>query len=753
MLLSLATARAADDHVHAEQEHASSLLEEVTVTARRTEENIQRVPISVTAITADDIQRKSVTQAYDLQRITPSMTMTASSRGSDSLGVQIRGLRQYDTGITNDPAVGIYFGEVAQVRSQGMNSALFDLESVQVLKGPQGTLFGRNTIGGAVLFTPRAPSHEFEGYGKLSAGDYDLQDVEAAVNLPMGESAALRVAAKYRHQDGYIHNVLLDKYGHAIEARSVRASLLWEPTDSISTTTIGYFSHTDGTGFLMKTLYFDPRGVSASLRPAVQPLMEDGLALNNTLGFHQVASDADVPTESEAWGIQNITSMELGEVTLKNILGYRDIDDFNGSYDSDGTRYDLLTAPSDMTGHQYSEELQLLGKAGNLDYLVGLYYFKEEAKDNLRPCAFCAVRPVPLVSVSGGDARNESYSAFAHANYALDAWSEGLSVSAGARITRDERHFIVRARNQIVLPNGTVGWRCSTSATVTLTEDRDACGLPLDAKYTEPSWELSLNKQWTPEFLTYIAHRHGYRTGGINANTRDLTDPYKFKPEKATDVEVGLKTQFDLGSMPTRLNVAAYYTWLKDRQAQIQAPKIINGVPTSAAFFQNAPKAHTTGTEIELTMLPLDDLELHIGYSYIEAKNDKFYDSYFVNGVPTQVDVSDSGFTATPKHQLNGSVLYTLPYKEVGDMSAELSYYYQAKVDSYDINTRNCGPDGLYLSCLINDAVMPSYGLWNLRAQWERPFGAGFTLSAYVTNLFDKDYYAWMAAPMTTIGA
>ncbi|MET0659738.1 MAG: TonB-dependent receptor plug domain-containing protein, partial [Steroidobacteraceae bacterium] len=716
-------------------EHAP-VLDEITVTARRTKENIQLVPVAVTALPADLMERKSVVQPYDLQQITPSLTLTGSSRGTDSLGVQIRGLRQYDTGITNDPSVGVYFGDIVQVRTQGMNNVLYDLESVQVLKGPQGTLFGRNTIGGAILFNPNAPTQEFEGYVRGSAGNYDSQDLEAVVNLPFHETAALRLSGTYRHQDGYVKNVFIDTKAHEVEAKSFRASLLWRPTENIESTTIGFVTESDGTGYMLKTTEFYPTGVNAALRPAVAPLIEQGVVLNRSLGFHEVASDQYVPTESDVHSIQNTTTFDLGSITLKNLIGYRKIEDVNGSLDSDGTMFDLLTAPSDMKANQFSEELQALGKVGSLDYLVGLYYFSEEGEDNLRVCAFCAVRAVPLVSVAGGDSENKSYSAFAHVNYALDNISEGLSFSAGARITRDERHFIVRARNQVVLPGNVVAWRCTTSSTVTSVEDRDACGLSLDAKYTEPSWELSVNKQWSPSVLTYIAHRHGYRTGSINANTRDLTDPYKYDPEQASDVEIGLKSEFDIPGAAVRLNIASYYTWLKDRQVQIQEPKFINGVPTQSAFIQNAPKAHTYGGEIDLTVLTTNNLEFSAGYSYIEAKNDEFEDHYFVNGVATSVDVSDSGFTSTPKHQINASVRYMLPYQRNGDMSMELGYYYQSKTDSYDTNTSNCGPDGQYLSCLINNAVVPSYGLWNLRAAWENPFGKRFTVAGYVTNLF-----------------
>ena len=684
--------------------------DEIVVTARRVSENLQRVPLSVTAITGEALEANNIIQVEDVQRVTPGLQVNATTRGSSTPGFALRGQRAYNVNLLTDPAVSVYFAEVGQARTTGTNQTLFDLESVQVLKGPQGTLFGRNTTGGAILIAPKRPEDEFGGYLQAAMGNYDFVDIEGAINVPLSPTLALRVSGKKSERDGYFTNVLNGQRAQDLHAESYRAFLAWEPTSNLRMDLIGTYFKSDEVGTAVKLKLVDPRGIPAAFPGAVKDILAaayaDELAQTQALGKYEYRNTIPFDTGAKVYGIQHTTTLDLDsgldELAIKNIFGYRNIKSrYNG--DTEGGGIAIIDYRGVMNEHQISDELQLIGRNGNFDFITGLFYFKEKGRDTLDQFRqFDILTPVALGPTpevfQDFDGTNQSYSAFVHGTYKLDALADGLSVSGGLRYTRDKRAVTWHSRNEIRSPAGTNdrAYLGLLTGAINDASDRDLCADNGKTTFSKITYDVSLNYQASRDVLVYVAHRRGYRSGGFNTSPRNDGQTAPFAPEVVDDIELGVKSQFG-GAVPIRFNGALFYSKYNDVQ---RLTSTVIGTQLSSQIV-NAAKATIKGLEFDFTAHPTSWLDLSAGYSYLDAKYNEWEDTYSVGGVLTAVDISDSGFTYIPKHQLNASAAVHFPVGEGGgEMSFQASYYYQSRVDTLENNTRNCGPDGLYTGCL-----------------------------------------------------
>jgi iron complex outermembrane receptor protein len=722
----------------------SSRIEEVVVTARRREENLQSVPVAVSVTTGAEIEARNIVKVEDLQRTTAGMTVVSATRGGSTPAYAIRGQRTYDTSSSSDPAITLYFDEYGVTRTTGSNQLLFDLASVQVLKGPQGTLFGRNNTGGAILVTPNTPQFEAGGYVKGTLGSYDLRDIEGVVNVPLGHMAALRLSGKYTARDGYLRNVLSDEKLDDIDSIGLRGALLIRPNDSIESTTTALYYKNDSNGTAAKLVAIQP---ARSPAPAVYtPLLNAELAATNALGRYQFRSSIrDFKSVDEVWGVQNKTTIELGEnLTIKNIIGNRDIST-KASIDTDGSGLVLIDYFVDVKTKQFSEELQVQSNLGPLELVSGLFYFKETSTDKNEQFQFTDLIPPgrPLAAgLQDYEVSATSYAAFAHVNYDASSLLEGLSLSAGLRYTHDKRKVTPRTRTPIYnAATNSYAYQCVLTGVVHATSDRNLCGAEGSASFNEPTWNASINYQLDGDTLVYVAHRHGYKAGGINSRATPTTGFRPYDPEKVNDIELGLKKDFQVGDLSGRFNAAVYRTWLSQAQKTQVTTVTVAGTTFVSNLVSNAARATVNGLEAELVLRPTDALTFNLGYSLIDAQYSSWFDSIVIGGVITPVDISDSRFAYIPKHQLNASVRYELPVSDdIGQIALLGTAYFQSAVYDTDINSRNCGPGGAYLNCLNADSRLDGYGLIGLRAEWKKPFGAPIEVAAFVENL-TKTYY------------
>jgi iron complex outermembrane receptor protein len=723
-------------------------LEDIIVTARRVEERLQSVPVSVTAVTSEGLRAQQIVQVSNLQRITPSFNVTKTQRGSSTPAIMIRGQRSFQSNTLSDSAVTAYFAEVGQSLAGGSNSSIFDLQSVEVLKGPQGTLFGRNTTGGAVLLTPKAPGDVFDGYAQASTGNYRYFDFEGMLNLPLTDTLAFRAAGKLTRRRGYMENPLRDARGENQHTDSARISLRWNPSDSFTTTTIGTYSNEDIIN-ARKLFIFDVNRAGALA--TVIPQMQTALANVQSLGKYQYNDYAPEFSKTRIYSIQNTSSLDMDigmdQFSVKNVFGYRKIK-LLSAFDLAGAPVGTsFTRSGRVNADVSSNEFQLIGKIGNFDFIGGLYYYDQKALDTNLTEQFSIRAPLspsnfPSFNFGDFDTHNRSYAAYFHGDFKLNALVEGLSVSGGIRITRDERGVVYHTRTATLNPNGPT--RCTITGVTNPTSDRNLCAITAPKlTFSEPTYDASLNWQVDPNVLLYAAFRHGYRAGGFNNNPANFATILQiaYRPETVDDFEVGLKSDFHLGDMAGRLNVAVYTDSLTNTQRTVNV--LIPATGLLSTVIRNASKGKIKGAEAELILNPTPALSLTFNGSIIDAGYKNFTDSYLVAGVQTPIDISDSKYAFVPKYQANFIARYNLPIPaSAGDLSVQASYSYQSKLQSAEINTTNCGPDGLYAWCTSRAGATPGYGVVNMRIDWRNVAGAGFDLAVFANNLTNKFYYA-----------
>ncbi|RYY29073.1 MAG: TonB-dependent receptor [Sphingomonadales bacterium] len=705
-------------------QHASEDMDDIVVTARRREERLQDVPIAITALSAGSLAEANIVQVSDLPMKVPGLTTQPSAFGSNVLQVSIRGQRQFDPYITKDPAVAVYFADVVQNRPQGLNSAFFDVSSVQVLKGPQGTLFGRNTTGGAMLITPQAPTDQFEGYLLGGYGNYNAYRVEGAVNVPLADWAKLRVAGAIQRRDGFTNNVTTGQQLDDENKNNWRVSLTLSPAQGFENRTVinGFSADENGVGYKLL-------GVLPGVGFGSAPNVVAELARVNALPFHSTTSDQILETRVKTFAVSNVTTIDIADnVTLKNIAGYRfvgshipfDLDGSSLTF-TDGANKVVPFFPSreDMTVRQYSDELQILGTVfgGSLDYIFGGFYFLERGSDRQQSGGQGGV------SVGGiyqGDRvtyadpiRNQSYSGFAQFTW-RPAFLQGFSVTAGGRQTHDLREITTRN----LVSNGTCRLVNSSGAVL------NPCVTSYSKSFDKFTYSLSADYKIAQGVLVYLAHRTGYRTGGFNISATTPAQFTPFQPENLSDYEVGIKTDFRMGTGKGRLNVAAYTQDYRNIQRNQGA--LINGVFTQTIV--NAAEATIKGFEVELQLQPVDFIDFGLNVANIDAR----YRNWTANGV----NLSGSQFAGTPAWTIGANFGFRIPLGEAGELSPRIDLFHQTDTNMSDNNYF------VAQSRISPTSIMPAYTLVNARIDLRNIGGSGIDAGLWAKNLLDAEYIA-----------
>ena len=742
-----ALAQNADDPAASSASNARGELQEVVVSARRHEERLESVPVSVSALSAQALAEQKVQSELDLQSTTPGLTVTQTS--SNQLNFSLRGqARDQDSG--SSPAVLTYFDEF---QSSAINStALFDLQSVQVLKGPQGTLFGRNATGGAILYEAVRPGRQLDGYLRASGGNYSDREAEGAINVPFGDVAALRIAAEYQKRDGFQHNLLLGIDPASVDDRNFRASLLLSPTEQLENLTILQYGQYGGYSVAARIANAYPIGSINMSRLCIDSASLGVCHLNTTaatlygppgyLVFGQFPSPQvpgykgilDFINKQNSQDFYDVTDtrtnahdahqrMAINKTTytfskaavLKNITGYNKALSRDQT-DDVGAPYEVLQiAGPNGEGHtyvskQYSEELQLMGLAANdrLNYIFGGYYGRDDFEENLPTVVgadFVPIIGAPIAPFTRAHFRLQDIS---KAGYFQGSYEliPGMHATAGFRETWESVTIVHLADDTYTPPD--VG-----NATQRL---------------HKPSWTVGLDYQVTPGTLLYVTQRGSYRAGGFNgtSNVPNPANPSgpnlnnEFQPETTWDVEIGSKFAGTLGGMPTRLTLAAYDQMTKDIQRVA-----FYGI---AAQTRNVNKARTTGVEFESQLELARWLQVGVNYAYTNARYTDGHSSVVDSAGIHPVIFGPFGFTPTQ----TGSAYVRLVEKlsagrgelvARGDVYAQSGFYYSNLADTYTPDTRIGG-----------------YALMNLRLEWNDICGSKVSVSAWGRNLADRQY-------------
>jgi iron complex outermembrane receptor protein len=704
-----------------------SVMEEVVVTARRRSESLQKVPIAVTVFSQADLGRKNVSLFSDLAVQTPSLSATTNSAGHNETILTLRGQGQTAEG--GEAAVVAYFAQVPT--SSAGPGEFFDLQSLQILKGPQGTLFGRNTTGGALLLEPARPTNKLEGYLDTQFGDYGLHRFQGALNVPVvNDKLSIRVAFDTNDRDGYTrdvaNNVNLDDEHYT----AWRVGIKFNPNADFQNYLVvnGYESSENGPGISLVNV--NPATPAAFLFPQLFTELAEQQARGPRTTAHFLSDQYD---RTRTFDVTDIASYEISpDSTIKDIVGYRHFHQ-QIAYQDDGSDAPVVAQlPSPFQGagsagppstDLLTEELQTLNKSfdNRLNWVAGLYaeYGQSNVSqptDVVEEFAFPA-NPNPDLIIRNRRLER-SFAAYGQGTLDLSDWVlHGLKFTGGLRYTRDFRDL---GRQQYTAPLYSYAYGGIANCNLPQPEAGPNCYISNGAHFHAVTYNLSLDYQALPSTLVYVAHRRGYKSGGFNNTSIDLGGGL-YQPEYLSDVEVGVKYNGRVGPSLFRFNADVYRGDYSNIQVNdVQASSTGNVVEST----NNAASGLVQGAEAEATLFPIDDVQLTSFFSYTDAH----YTKYISDGI----DISHNPFPSVPKFKFGVSATYTLP---VGDSDGSIVLFGNYAFTSPYYPQVDPVPDQL-----DPFAKTKTYALLDLRADWKSVLGSQFDLGLFITNVTNETY-------------
>jgi iron complex outermembrane recepter protein len=695
-------------------------LEEVVVTARRRAENLQEVPVSVTALSAPELRAQSVNRLDDVQRTTPNLRMREGGGNPSAVVFSIRGQVNNEIIATQDASVGLYVDEMIWARAIGANATLLDLGSVQVLKGPQGTLFGRNTTGGALVVRTNDPTTDaLSGQVMLGYGRFDRKVGSAVLNVPINDMLAIRGAIKHVEADHQYKNDFGPAQGN--EDNTVgRVKLLFQPTEALRAV-VSYERFELNQDPLSWYLQFYNTGAAG----ANATIANQGAAFGPIQNFVQGA-DLDKftnndPSHSKAHSdtYNAIVSYDLGSAVLKAIVGRRTVFHFT-SQDLDGSPYRIQTSVGSQKMRQNSGELQLVGSAfdNRLQYAFGAFAFREVGYDTSTSISLPVINP-SNPNFTYGDVRNSAKAIYGQITYKI---TDALNFTGGVRYSKDKRTLTVQNSSGI-------GTRFACSIPTDLRVAGATClSIPLKDSSDAISYTAGLDYEITPDIRTYVKTSKGYRSGGFNlraSTNAALFNPYE--PESVTDYEVGLKSE--LFDRRLRVNVAAFYSDYKNiqRNQNITIATATGGVATISTV-TTAATARIVGGEAEFEAILTDELRISGSLGLTDPKYKDFSEPRIVGGQTVIFDRSAENFDFVPKTTASLSAQWNHQLS-FADLLLRADYSYTSKLHFVSNFTPAPEPER---------DTQKGYSLINLRSALK--FKDKLEVAIYGKNILAKDY-------------
>ncbi len=764
---------------------------EIVVTAQRTDQLIQNVPISMTVFNQKMLDERNVTNAADLVNYTPSLNVN-SRFGSDQASFAIRGFTQ-DLGTS--ASVATYFADVVAPRAGGgqINGGdgagpgmFFDLQNVQVLKGPQGTLFGRNTTGGALMLTPQEPTTKLEGYLELSRGNYDMKRAQGVLNVPINDNVRARFGLDTERRDGYLKNVSSTGPSNFdnIDYWAGRASVIWDIADSIQNYTTGMYTHSHNNG-PMQGLF----GCGDPATTLFGSNCAQTLALTGN-HFYKVANDYENPeTLTKQWQIINTTTWDMNSnFSFKNILSFSRIDqrmigavfgsDFSYPVLGQIQMFPSYPVPGLDSNNQsnWVEELRVSGVAldEKLTWQAGYYYEDSRPNDwtgSLSPSLIscpnglgsdpsswqCAdiiafgiayaqnnnLANLPYIHIGNvgyNTARQyfNNQAVYSQATYDFDdEWSATL----GLRYTLDKTHAdfnrVEYASFPALPPDGAATEAVCNNGTLTTIGASQANCLQHQSQRSEaPTWMIDVDYKPTPDTMMYAKYSRGYRQGNILPPAPPGLQT--FGPEHVDAYEIGSKTTF-YGPVRGTFDIAVFYNKLKDQQLQggyIPLPGT-NGTGTTAIV--NGGESTIQGVEVDTMAKLTTDLTFNMGYTYLQTHIDSISVPSLAgwSGAPSVVE--GGHLSLSPRHTVATGLSYRLPLPtEVGNVSLGANYTFTS-----DQFATTVGPY----------ADLGARQLVSLSANWSAIYASPFDVSWFMTNALNKEYRTYTAGLYDAVGA
>ena len=777
---------------------------DIVVTARRVEERLQDVPISITVFSQEQLANRNIVNSTDLAIYTPSLAVN-SRFGTEKASFAIRGFTQ---DLNTAPTVGVYFADVVAPRlASNITSGggagvgqMFDLQNVQVLKGPQGTLFGRNTTGGAILLVPQKPTDRLEGYVEGTYGSYNTRRVQAVLNIPLSDSFKLRAGVDRNLRDGYINNrsgIGPDKFND-LNYWSVRVSLLADLAPNLENYTIFTWSKSDTNGMLGHMVACN-RGTVANSVGFFAPTRAGACAqldreIAAGFGFYDAENNLRDPfVVQEMWQLINTTKWDVSDtLTIKNIASYaiaKERYSFNITGDNIPGVFVTNTFPGPDVGQDnranFTEELQFQGRTADnkLTWQAGGYLEKSTPRggqfgaqqqytaiyancpDGTVYAFRCnLVASFGSISIANNVYRYHTYGLYAQATYKI---SDEFAITAGIRNTWE--YAKVDANNVRIFPTASgVPSLVICSRAVTPSPNpglglinNPACTRSFTAESNRPTWLIDLDYKPSEDWLIYAKWARGYRGGGVNeANIGSES----WAPEKLNTYEIGVKASFQ-GSVSGNFNIAGFWNDFTDQQVTVGLPACIprsppvpgdpctNPAPTGINGILNVGKSRIKGVEVDGTFNLFRDLRLDFGYAYLDAKVTRasvpFCDNSRFNCALATFLSANSQLLFAPEHRFTISANYALPLDEsVGKISIGATFVYTDK----QFQTRGDTAAAAVGALPEDYGLLPSTNLLNLNLNWKSVAGSPIDISAYATNITGEKYRVASAGGIGSTG-
>lgn len=667
----------------------SRRLSTVTVTAQKREESSQDVPVALTAFSGDMAEEANIVAVEDLARFTPGLNIVQSDAARTRIRIRGVGSQKFDIG--SDPSVGVFVDEVYIPRFSGAEFALLDVERIEVLKGPQGTLFGRNTPGGAISVVTKSPSDTIEGFVEAGIGNKDSYSFKGRISGPLSDTVSASLNYGEELQGGYVKNALTGTTNDET-SRAAIAKLVFEPNSTLSIAASLQYTELKADGILSSS---EPTSPNSQTVPLF--IFPPGSAV--TVNSDPFLAEANVDGNLDIKALMPILRIEkdLGGLTLTSISAYRD-GEVTALEDFDRTSADVGQTAVFEESTTYSQEFRV----SNERLVAGVFFYKDEAfrRDDFMwksaSLPYALAGGVNTVDSPIVDVETTSWAIFGQYEFDL---SDRLSLTLGGRYTEDQKDY-------------------------TLAAETTASGVPPVVVPYETSGELSfesfdpkasLEFRATDDVLLFASYNQGYKSGGVQFTAfREALADLVFEPEDIDAYEVGIKS--DLLGNTLRVNSSAYFYDYSN--LQLQRVEIIDG--SASAITRNAAQAEIKGAELDVTWLPTDELLLRAGYNYLDATFKDFV-------LPlTGDDLSGNVMPNSPEHTLSATIDYQKELSNAWSFGVGADWFWTSE-QNHDV--------------FDNDPVtqQDSYNTGQLRMSLTSP-NDGMRISVFADNVTDETY-------------
>ncbi|GAA4750917.1 TonB-dependent receptor [Sphingomonas daechungensis] len=682
---------------------------EIVVTARRTDERLQRVPSSISAFNERALDRIQATDTTGLQGAVPNLNIVQGRGSSNATNIYIRGIGQPDALQTFDPAVGVYVDDVYLSRIRGNQLDLLDVERIEVLRGPQGTLYGKNTIGGAIKFVSRKPGDELRAEASATLGSYTQLDLRGNISGPLGEGVSAGVSIMRSVRDGFVDDRNDKREYNDRDSFGIRTAFAFTPSSKVRLDLAVDYSKDDASlnvGRPINNLVTFSGGVL---------VVTDPVGSGKYKWKGETTPGLPNSTKLKHYGFAGTAAFDLTDnLTLKSITAYRVLktDDY---IDIDATRYEVGDVFVGVDQDQVSQEFQLAYTGEKLSAVGGLYYLNENvdshqeayADDLLGPAFFNS----GFLRTIDDKLNTKSYAAYANATYEI---VPTVRLSAGIRHTEEKKDY----------------WR-TTSTFFSLLPAFNATYVfaPPKAKWHDTSPMVSLDWQATPDTMLYARVAKGFKSGGFNGRANTVAESTKYDPETVWSYEAGFKSTL---AKQLRVNGSVFYNDYKNFQARVSGLDTdpVTGLPSPKLSVLNAGKLSIKGAELEASWTPVANLLLDTQVGYLDSEYKKFADARFVNFNGSRAFQTPA---FAPKWTLRFGAQYTFDLGGPGGITIGGQTRYRSRqalaVDNTPVNS-NVEIDGLFQN---------GYWVEDARIVWENS-SKKIAVGLYGNNLTDRAY-------------